>query len=399
MGQGATRRTAGVVVGLLITWAIALVLGAPAAFAHHPEIEGRSVCVEDVPVLEYRSVSWRTDGAPGSANPLIGIYVNGTRVGEGAYNAENGYGFSGSVDARDWADSTVTLTAIAEGNWDNGAPPGDQRSVQVAILPLGCDKAPETTVGETTTTDDKGPSTTVGETTTTVCDQTTVTFGPCETTTTAGDTTTTDKQPTTTVDETTTTLGDTTTTVGDTTTTDGRPTTTVDETTTTAVQPTTTVEETTTTTEGPTTTVGEGTSSTIEETTTTANETSTTGAETTTSVEVTTTVSTPTTVGEGTTTTVGVTTSDSTPETTGGDTTTTAGQTSTVPIETSSSAAPTTTISTVPAQTLPFTGFEMQTTAFIGLMTLGAGAVILTSTRRPRGGVDGSDPLGDWSRD
>lgn len=372
MPQVAKRRTAGVVVALMTTWAIALVLGAPAAFAHHPEIAGQSVCTDDAPVIEYRSVSWKTDGSPGSGNPLIGIYVNGERVAEGAYTAANGFQFSGSIPATRWAGATVTLTAIAEAAWDNNAPPGDQRSTQVTVGPVKC--------GTSTTT--VAPSTSkVEETTTTGCDSTTVTFGPCETTTTAGATTTTP-------------CGDTTTT------TDGCSSTTTQlDSTTTAETTTSKVEQTTTTAEQTTTTGGETT--TTAEQTTTSGETTTTGGETTTSAGATTTAPS-TTIGEGTTTSAAVTTTVSTPETT--DTTTattgpeTTGPTTSLVSSSSTGAQPTTTVSSVPQQTLPFTGFEMQTTAFIGLMTLGAGAVILGSVRR-REPLAESDSLGDWSTD
>ncbi|MGF1668414.1 MAG: SdrD B-like domain-containing protein [Acidimicrobiia bacterium] len=58
-------------------------------------------------------------------------------------------------------------------------------------------------------------------------------------------------------------------------------------------------------------------------------------------------------------------------------------------------ASTTTTVPPVTASTLPFTGFEMQATAMIGLLALAGGATLLMGLRR-RPVEDGSDSLGGW---
>ncbi len=74
--------------------------------------------------------------------------------------------------------------------------------------------------------------------------------------------------------------------------------------------------------------------------------------------------------------------------------------TTTTEAETTSTTAPqpastTTTVPPVTASTLPFTGFELQATAMIGLLALAGGATLLMGLRR-RPAEDGSDSLGGW---
>jgi hypothetical protein len=74
--------------------------------------------------------------------------------------------------------------------------------------------------------------------------------------------------------------------------------------------------------------------------------------------------------------------------------------TTTTEAETTSTTAPepestTTTVPPVTASTLPFTGFEMQATAMLGLLALAGGATLLMGVRR-RPVEDGSDSIGGW---
>jgi hypothetical protein len=126
-----------------------MVVGAPGASAHHPEISASSRCEGYGPVIDFVASSWAT-GAKGS-NANIGIYVDGVWQTSGAFTPANGFEFSGSFDASAFGDRTVTVMARADAPWGNGNPAGDSRSVTITVTGE-CGGETTTTVQETTTT-------------------------------------------------------------------------------------------------------------------------------------------------------------------------------------------------------------------------------------------------------
>jgi hypothetical protein len=72
--------------------------------------------------------------------------------------------------------------------------------------------------------------------------------------------------------------------------------------------------------------------------------------------------------------------------------------TTVAPITSTTAEVPASTTTTVPpvtATTLPFTGFELQTTAMLGLLAFAGGAALLMGVRR-RDDQDGGESLGGW---
>jgi hypothetical protein len=110
-----------------------MVVFAPAALAHHPEISANQTCVDQEVMIAYESVSWKTDGTSGSGHSdiRIEVRVNGTgswtQVGNGAFNAGNNYRFSGSFDAEPYWGQSIEVRALAVGPWDNGVGGGETR--------------------------------------------------------------------------------------------------------------------------------------------------------------------------------------------------------------------------------------------------------------------------------
>jgi hypothetical protein len=118
-----------------------MVVFAEPAWAHHPTITATEACENGKPIINYTSTSWLTTGASGSDHNDIRIQVsvNGgawTEVDNGAYNAGNGYSFSGSFPADELWGETIQVRAWAEGNWVNGAAPGNGHpdSITAAFL-------------------------------------------------------------------------------------------------------------------------------------------------------------------------------------------------------------------------------------------------------------------------
>ncbi len=110
-----------------------MVVFAPAALAHHPEITANQTCVDRKVMISYESVSWKTDGTPGSAHPDIRIEVrvdgagSWTEVGSGAFNSGNNYRFSGNFDAEPYWGHSIEVRARSVGPWDNGVGGGETR--------------------------------------------------------------------------------------------------------------------------------------------------------------------------------------------------------------------------------------------------------------------------------
>jgi hypothetical protein len=124
------------------SWVGVLALLANLAFAgraeaHHPTISASAVCdaLTGQLAINYTSTSWQTTGAPGSGNPTIAILVNNVQVATGAYVGPT-YSFTGTTPAP--AGTSASVTALAVGNWDDGAAGGQSQSVAVTYPATPC---------------------------------------------------------------------------------------------------------------------------------------------------------------------------------------------------------------------------------------------------------------------
>ncbi len=121
-----------------------MVVFAPAALAHHPEISASQICDDGALAIAYESISWRTDGGSGSGHNdiRIEIQVNGsgpwTQVANGAYNAGNNYRFSGSIDGSPYQGQNIIVRARAVGAWTNGQGGGETRQTSAFVVDLVC---------------------------------------------------------------------------------------------------------------------------------------------------------------------------------------------------------------------------------------------------------------------
>lgn len=103
------------------------------AQAYQLSIAATAVCAPSgAPVINYTATSWRIGF--GGANAQIQIQFNGVGVATDAFQAPS-YSFSGSAAAP--AGPTVVVTALAVGNWDDGAAGGQSASITVT-LPTDC---------------------------------------------------------------------------------------------------------------------------------------------------------------------------------------------------------------------------------------------------------------------
>ncbi|MGH8912934.1 MAG: hypothetical protein ACRDZM_00265 [Acidimicrobiia bacterium] len=124
-----------------------MVMFAPAALAHHPEISAGQICADGVPRITYESVSWKTDGTSGSGHPdiRIEVRVNGSgswiEVGNGVYNAANDFRFSGSFDATPYFGDSIELRARTVGAWDNGTAGGQTTATSAFVVDLICTRS------------------------------------------------------------------------------------------------------------------------------------------------------------------------------------------------------------------------------------------------------------------
>ncbi len=121
-----------------------MVMLAPAALAHHPEISAGQICDDGKVAITYDSISWKTDGSPGSghSNIVIEVRVGGSgswaQVGNGSYNAGNNYRFSGEFDGQPYANMSIEVRARAVGSWDNGLGGGETRTTGAFVVNLVC---------------------------------------------------------------------------------------------------------------------------------------------------------------------------------------------------------------------------------------------------------------------
>jgi hypothetical protein len=107
------------------------------ASAHHPTISAVAACDATTGQLRINctSTSWQTTAQPGSGNSQIAILVNNVQVAQGAYVGPT-YSFSGSTPAP--AGSSATVTAKADGSWDDGAAGGQSETIVVTYPAAAC---------------------------------------------------------------------------------------------------------------------------------------------------------------------------------------------------------------------------------------------------------------------
>lgn len=121
-----------------------MVMLAPAALAHHPEISASKTCVDHKPYVEYDAISWKTDGTPGSGHADVRIEVSvagsgsWTQVGSGAFTAGNNYRFSGEFDASAYWGSSIEVRARTVGPWDNGVAGGQVNATGQFLVDQDC---------------------------------------------------------------------------------------------------------------------------------------------------------------------------------------------------------------------------------------------------------------------
>ena len=121
-----------------------MVVFAPMALAHHPEISASQTCVDQQVRIAYESVSWKTDGTSGSGNPdiRIEVQVNGagawTEVANGVYEAGNNFRFNGTFDAAPYWGESIVVRARAAGVWDNGNAGGQTTATSSFLVTQDC---------------------------------------------------------------------------------------------------------------------------------------------------------------------------------------------------------------------------------------------------------------------
>lgn len=107
------------------------------AWAHSLTVTASASCVNGAPVISYTATSWCA-GAAGSGcnNPVIDILFDGVKVDSGAFTVANNGQFSGQKPAPS-ATTSVDVTAVATGTWDDGFASG-QTSVLTVTIPTDC---------------------------------------------------------------------------------------------------------------------------------------------------------------------------------------------------------------------------------------------------------------------
>jgi hypothetical protein len=121
-----------------------MVVFAPAALAHHPEVDAYETCLDAQPYIHFDAISWKTDGSSGSghADIRIEIRVNGSGswidVTGGAFTAVNNYRFSGDIDSGPYWGDSVEIRARANGAWDNGQGGGETWTTNPITIDQDC---------------------------------------------------------------------------------------------------------------------------------------------------------------------------------------------------------------------------------------------------------------------
>ena len=165
------RRVAAALACAIITTGAAVLVSVAPASAHSATIDASVACAEDGSyVVSYTATAWPGDGTDGSrTNPdiLISATLNGgasTQVGSGAFDAGNGFQFSGQFTAPSTT-TAIQVGLLVNGTWGNGSAGGQQDQTQILTQPE-CEE-PTTTTTSTTTTTTTSTTTTTTTTTTT----------------------------------------------------------------------------------------------------------------------------------------------------------------------------------------------------------------------------------------
>ncbi len=117
-----------------VALAIPLLL-ANSAWATGVNITATAVCdPAGAPVIQYTASAWDTTSIY-AANSEIDILFNNVKVGQGVFNALNGYTFSGSAPSP--GGTSVVVTAVAVGLWYGRWDAGQSASVTVTV-PTDC---------------------------------------------------------------------------------------------------------------------------------------------------------------------------------------------------------------------------------------------------------------------
>jgi hypothetical protein len=121
-----------------------MVIFAPAALAHHPEVTAFQTCLDEGLSIHYDAISWRTDGGSGSGHPdiRIEVRVNGagswSQVDSGAFTTANSYRFSGDFGASPYLGESIEVRARAVGAWDNGQGGNETWVTSPILVSLDC---------------------------------------------------------------------------------------------------------------------------------------------------------------------------------------------------------------------------------------------------------------------
>lgn len=118
------------------------------ARAHSPQIAAEAVCDAEtgVVMINYTATSWVL-ASPGGGNPQIDILFNNVKVDQGAFTSPD-FSFSGSQPAP--GGTSVTVTALAVGMWDDFSPGGQSSSVVVTLPTEPCGGTTEPGLGRFT---------------------------------------------------------------------------------------------------------------------------------------------------------------------------------------------------------------------------------------------------------
>jgi hypothetical protein len=146
-----SERLIALLSAVAVLMSLMAIYAAPAK-AHHPTTTAGVVCDGPDVAVSYTSTSWQNGSRHDDIR--IQVSVNGggwTEVASGAYNAGNGYTFSGTFDASPYVGESIRVRSWAEGTWFNGSAAGNGH--------------PDATTAPFTVTDNCGPddvSVTVG---------------------------------------------------------------------------------------------------------------------------------------------------------------------------------------------------------------------------------------------
>ena len=135
-----SRNVSSLLVVTAFVVAVQFISGGSAS-AHHPTIVADAICDTSTGklVINYTSTAWDGCVAESCENSQVDILVNGVVVDSSPYAAPT-YSFSGSVGAPTNAGpgDSVTVTALAVGDWASGQVGGQSESTTVTLPSDDC---------------------------------------------------------------------------------------------------------------------------------------------------------------------------------------------------------------------------------------------------------------------